>query len=212
MKASLIVRLHKDLYVKPASPTHALLLVEKDAYARSLLLHADVLSWLGAPFAFACLPVRKNLGFELTRALPVLDLEAPEPSLLRRDAVHMTLPKAKPSRQTLRFPTDAASEAHAVERAIPVLPPQLALAILAATADPRLVHACSAAAPKLGTTREAVLETAASFVVEDEPPKRPRPNSLVLPEWLMEAARGAQGLHAQRFLDSAAASEGTTDG
>lgn len=210
VEESLLLRLSRDLYATPEKPTRALLLVEPSDYARSVLLHADVLEGMGVRWALACLPVREAFPFELSRTVPVMRIDphdGPEASLLR-EAVQLKGRMGRLRRQLIRFPTDAASSPHAVPRSLPVLDTTLSLAIFAATADPRMVHASLAAARSLGIPTERVLDQAAAFALEEQLPRNPLPNTLVLPKWLAEAARSAKDLHARRYLDRQARAEG----
>lgn len=201
----LVVRLRRDDYATPRRSTHALLLVEPNAYYRSLLATDDVLRLRGERrHAYACLPVRHALDFELPQALVVIppgpDLKSARPLFpyALRAAV------AGASEIPVQFPSDERESEAAFERTFAALSPRHALALLAATAEPRLVRAVRSAAPRFGLHAKDVLEESRRFVLEEPPVRTLRRNTLVLPRWLHEFATSASKVHARRFLQASA--------
>ena len=204
----LILHARRDDYATPHASTHALILSEPDAYHRSLLLYDDVLPLRGAPpHAFACLPVRHAIDFEIPLAVPVIP---PEPDLAKRlrgmpyrDALRHAVSSTHISLMTRRFPSDAANDPTAIERAFPVLDAATALALFAATADPRLTRACRDAAATLGTDADTVIRKARSFHPDEPPLSVLRPNTVIYPGWLQPLVRSAQRVHARRHVRGA---------
>ncbi|MFA5862031.1 MAG: helix-turn-helix domain-containing protein [Candidatus Thermoplasmatota archaeon] len=199
-----ILRIRRDEYAVPSSPTQALLLNETSEYARSLLLHQEVLSAFRFPHAFACVSIRRAFPLSLVDAVPVLNLSdkrvleltASEfPTAFR---AHYT---AQDRRfEELRFPTAAADQPEAIPRKFPVLSVEMSLALFAATADSRVVNAALAAAGKLGVDAGGVTKRAASFVIEKPPIKGSYPNTLVFPRWLSSFHTSATGALGREFV------------
>lgn len=199
-----ILRIRRDEYAIPPRATQALLLNESSEYARSLLLHHEVLSNLRLPHAFACLPVRRVLPLSLVEAAPVLNLN--DNRILDFDAAdypnafraHYAAPERR--FEELRFPTAASQEPDAIPRKFPVLSAETSLALFAATADARVVNAALSAAMKLGIDAQVVKERAASYVVEAPPLKGAYPNTLVLPRWLSAFHASATSALGREFV------------
>lgn len=183
-----ILRIRRDEYAVPSWPTLAILLNETSAYARSLLLHHEVLSMLRIPHAFACLPVRRVLPLSLVEAAPVLNLNDKRVLDLHAadypNAFRANYASQERRIEELRYPTAASQESTAIPRKFPSLLAETSLALFAATVDARMVNASLAAAVKLGIDPEAIKRRASAFVVEEPPLKGSYPNTLVLPRWL----------------------------
>lgn len=201
VEASLAYRDHRDHYVLPRPSTLGLLLVEPDAYARSLLLHEDVLPELGIrKWAYACLPVRRALDFDLPHAIPVVSPKlakrapGPSPTIVWHDYEPDDVAK-----HAILFPTWAQDDPDQTKRTLPTLHPKDSLALLAATGDSRLTQAVLRAAKKLDIKREAVASAARRLVIE--PSRRLRyPNSVILPKWLLQFAETARATSAKERM------------
>lgn len=199
-----ILRVRRDEYAVPSRPTLALLLSETSEYARSLLLHHEVLSTFRMPHAFACLPVRRVLPLSLVEAAPVLNLD--DTRALKLDAAGYASAfrahyAGRERRfEELRFPTVASEEPHAILRRFPSLSAETSLALFAAAVDARVVNAALAAAVKLGLDVEAVKQRASGFVVEAPPLKGSYPNTLVLPRWLSASHASATGALGREYV------------
>lgn len=199
---SLAYRDHRDHYILPRPSTLGLLLVEPDAYARSLLLHEDVLLELGVrKWAYACLPVRRALDFDLPRAIPVvspkLTKQAPRPS---PTIVWHDYDPSDVSKTTLLFPTWAKDDPDQTTRALPTLHPKESLAILAATGDSRLTEAVLRAAKKLDIKRESLATAARRLALEPPSRRLHHPNSVILPKWLLRFAETARSMSAKERM------------
>ena len=206
----LLARLRRDVYAAPAPATLALLLVEPDAYARSLLLHDDVLARRSeGPWAFACLPVRRALPVEIPTVVPVLRLQeaAREEGLRSPLFLYHDFDAAEVERAPRRFPTDAADAPAAVERTFPVLSARTCLALLATTGDPRMLEAVAAAGRKLGVPPAEVARAAKRLHLARGAAGADFPNTVVLPRWLQAMAETAQALQARKALGSALAGD-----
>lgn len=200
--ASLAYRDHRDHYVLPRPSTLGLLLVEPDAYARSLLLHEDVLPELGIhKWTYACLAVRKSLDFDLPCAIPVvspkLTKQSPRPS---PTIVWANYDPKDAGETTVLFPTWAKGDPNQTTRALPTLHPREGLALLAAIGDPRLTHAVLRAAKKLNLKIGGVATAARRLAIE--PPSRHLryPNSVILPKWLFRFAETARAMSAKERM------------
>lgn len=200
--ASLAYRDHRDHYVLPRPSTLGLLLVEPDAYARSLLLHEDVLPQLGIrKWAYACLPVRRALDFDLPHAIPVVSPKltkrppGPSPTIVWHDYEPDDVGKTN-----LLFPTWAKDDPDQTKRTLPTLHPKESLALLAATGDSRMTDAVLRAAKKLDVKREAVAAAARRLVIESSSRRLRYPNSVILPKWLLQFAETARAMSAKERM------------
>lgn len=199
-----ILRIRRDEYAVPSRPTLALLLNETSEYARSLLLHHEVLSTFRMPHAFACLPVRRVLPLSLVEAAPVLNLN--DKRVLDLDAADYPnafrahYPGQERRMEELRFPTAASEEPDAIPRKFPSLSAETSLALFAAAVDARVVNAALAAAVKLGLDPEVVKRRASGFVVEEPPLKGSYPNTLVLPRWLSASHASATNALGREYV------------
>lgn len=199
--AQLLYRHRRDDYIVPRQGTLALLLFEPDAYTRSLLLHDDALGALGAPrWAFACIPVRRYLDFDIPYAIPVVPLPGdehprPSPTILWYDYD----PKAA-GMQSIRLPTPAAEQEDAIERALPVMPQDTALALLASTGDSRLVKAVKKAAKTLDIPLTKIAEQTKAFAVRTTRDEANYPNTVILPAWLERIAETARSVHIRKAV------------
>ena len=201
----LLARLRRDVYAAPRRATLALLLVEPDAYARSLLLHADVLARRSeGPWAFACLPVRRALPLEIPTVVPVLRLrEADREDGLRSPLfLYHDFDPEEVESATRRFPTDAAEEPGAVERAFPVLSAKTCLALLATTGDPRMLEAVGRAAKALHVPPAKVADAARRLHPTRSVAGATFPNTVILPRWLEDMAESARALQARTAIRS----------
>lgn len=200
--ASLAYRDHRDHYVLPRPSTLGLLLVEPDAYARSLLLHEDVFAELGVrKWAYACLPVRRALDFDLPHAIPVvspkLTKRSPRPS---PTIVWYDYEPGDVEKTTILFPTWAKDDPDQTKRALPTLHPKESLALLAATGDSRLTDAVLRAAKKLDVKRDSVAAAARRLVIEPPSRRLHYPNSVILPKWLLRFAETARAMSAKERM------------
>lgn len=200
--AHLAYRDQRDHYILPHASTLGLLLVEPDSYARSLLLHEDVLPELGIrKWAYACLPVRRALHFDLPTAIPVVSPKLaktgprPSPTIAWYDYDRNDAQKA-----TKAFPTWAKHDPRPSNRVLSTLHPKDALALLAATGDSRLTRAVLDAARKLGVSRDVVASAAARLWIEPPARRLAHPNSVMLPKWLMTFAETARATSARERL------------
>ncbi|HWH08305.1 MAG TPA: hypothetical protein VNX21_03830 [Candidatus Thermoplasmatota archaeon] len=200
--ASLAYRDRRDRYVLPRPSTLGLLLVEPDAYVRSLLLHEDVLPALGVRrWAFACLPLRRALDVDLPHAIPVVS-----------PALAGTTPRASPTivwhdyepdavgKTTMLFPSWAKDDPDRTSRTLPTLHPREGLALLAATGDSRMTQAAQRAARKLHVRPDAVAKAARRLAIEPPSRKLRYPNSVILPKWLLRFAETARESSAKERL------------
>lgn len=202
--AHLIARLRRDLYATPQDPTQRLLMIEPSAYHRSLLLFDHIIrDVVGAlkTSPFACLPVRSILDVEIPQAVPVFklghDITSRGSKLLTDHALHFNYDDETVVEEPVRFPSDApVSE----PRRIPVLPVETCLALFAATADPRFVHAVRRAAGQLDLPVDPILHRARSLYPETPPVKTLRDNTIVFPDWLAEIAEAAETMHGRRAI------------
>jgi hypothetical protein len=200
--ASLAYRDRRDHYILPRPSTLGLLLVEPDAYARSLLLHEDVLPSLDVrKWVYACLPVRRALDFDLPHAIPVVSPKLaktppkPSPTILWHDYD----PK-NTGKQTVFFPTWSRDDPGQAERTLSVLHPRESLALLAATGDSRLVQAVLRATKRLALSRESVAQAARRLSIEPRSKRLRYPNSVMLPKWLLRFAESARAVSARERL------------
>lgn len=200
--ASLAYRDHRDHYVLPRPSTLGLLLVEPDAYARSLLLHEDVLPELGIrKWAYACLPVRRALDFDLPHAIPVVSPKlAKRPPGPSATIVWHDYEPDDVGRSVVLFPTWAKDDPGQTTRSLPTLHPKEGLALLAATGDSRLTEAVLRAAKKLDIKREAVASAARRLVIEPPSRRLRYPNSVILPKWLLQFAETARAASAKERM------------
>lgn len=192
--AHLAYRDRRDHYVLPHASTLGLLLVEPDSYARSLLLHEDVLPEIGIrKWAYACLPLRRALDFDLPHAIPVVSPRLaklpprPSPTVVWHDYAPADVLKTP-----AQFPTWAKDDPDPTRRRLPTLHPREALGLLAATGDARLTRAVLQAAKKLDVRRDAVAAAAKRLWIEPPGPRLRYPNSVILPKWLRSFAETAQ--------------------
>lgn len=209
--ASLAYRDHRDHYVLPRPSTLGLLLVEPDAYARSLLLHEDVLPELGIrKWAYACLPVRRALDFDLPCAIPVVSPKLtkqpprPSPTIVWHDHDPEDV-----SKSPVLFPTWAKDDPDQTKRALSTLQPKESLAILASTGDSRLTEAVLRAAKRLDIRREIVATAARRLVIEPPSRRLHYPNSVILPKWLLRFAETARAMSAKERLTKDLLGEGS---
>ena len=203
--ARLLLRTHRDRYLRPASEVSRWLMTETDAYLRSVYLFHSAYQVSGRKkYAFACLPVKSYLDFEIPQALPVFPADpkelrsargVPNPEALRYsysgDSVRLEDPKKLFSGGMSPPPGG---------QLLPCLNPLVSLALMAATADPRLVRASSAAAPGLGVEVRTMIDLARSLHPERPPVRAVRPNTVVYPRWLAEFSLTAAQLHSRRSL------------
>lgn len=206
--AHLLWRVRRDLYVTPRRATFALLAVEPSSYLRSLLLFGDGLDQLfaasGAAWAFACLGVHQALDLVIPHALPVLRPAAKPPWLPDPwpDAAFLhAFQDTDVTTHTLHLPSGSKDDDRLARR-IPVLRPEAALALLAASTDPRIVQATRSAAARLGIEPHAVLARARELSPQEPPVHALRPNTVVFPSWLARFASTARKLHALHYLES----------
>lgn len=200
--ASLAYRDHRDHYVLPRPSTLGLLLVEPDAYARSLLLHEDVLPQLGIrKWAYACLPVRRALDFDLPHAIPVVSPKlAKRPPGPSRTIVWHDYEPDDVGKTNLLFPTWAKDDPDQTKRTLPTLHTKVCLALLAATGDSRMTDAVLRAAKKLDVKREALAAAARRLVIEPPSRRLHYPNSIILPKWLLRFAETARAVSAKERM------------
>lgn len=208
--AGLVWRVRRNVYVTPRAGTYAQLSVEPSSYLRSVVLYDDGLDQMWGSdgrWAFACLGVHQALDLVLPDAMPVVrpvgePSAMPEPwpdaaFLYGFDAVDV-----QPHRLTL--PSDAPAGSKAMVREVPALVPEVALALLAASTDPRAVQAVRRAAPVVGADADTVLRWARRLFPREPPVRVVRPNTVVFPGWLAAWARTARRLHAGHYLEGAA--------
>lgn len=200
--ASLAYRDRRDHYILPRPSTLGLLLVEPDAYSRSLLLHEDVLPELGIrKWAYACVPVRRVLDFDLPWAIPVVSpaitrtRPRPSPTIVWHDYDAGDVEKT-----TLTFPSWAKADPEVSKRTLPTLRARDSLALLAATGDSRLTEAVLQAAKKLRVKRESVASAARRLTIEPRSRSLRYPNSVILPKWLHRFAESARAMSAKERL------------
>lgn len=210
--ARIILRIRHDEYAIPTRATFGRLLVEPDAYARSVLLHADILDAHEAtPWAFACLPIRGVYDVEIDRAIPVL---LPDGRLQDGSG-------APPYPDALWYAFDphdidrrpyAPHDAPGPRGDVPTLPARTALALLTASLDPRHVRAARNAARRLGLPYEPIVRQAKGLAPTRTPLKALRPNTVVFPRWLETFWETAKTQHAQHALDRLVDEQGTRKG
>ncbi len=200
--ASLAYRDHRDHYVLPRPSTLGLLLVEPDGYARSLLLHEDVLPEIGMrKRAYACVPIRRALEFDLLHAIPVVSPKLtkrppqPSPTIVWHDYDPRDVNKT-----TVLFPTWAKDDPDQTKLTLPTLHPKESLALLAATGDSRLTEAVLRAARKLDLKREIVATAARRLSIEPPSRRLHYPNSVILPKWLLRFAETARAMSAKERM------------
>lgn len=199
--AWLILRVRQGEYAIPERSTFGQLLLEPSSYRRSLLLYRDILHQRGeGPLAVACLPIRDIFQMEIDRVIPVL----PPDDRLKDPA------RAPPYAEVLWYPFQAErvaetdlSERWAVDRlgTVPTLEPEISLALLTATLDPRYMTACKAAAERLGLAFPSVVKLAKHLSPQAPPLDAIRPNTVVFPGWLRGFWETAKTQHARHALD-----------
>lgn len=196
----LILRVRQGEYAIPQRTRFGRLLVESNPYRRSALLYGDILeSRDESPWAFACVPIRSSYPMEIDRAIPVL---VPDERL--KDSS-----RSRPYAEAIWYAFDpertemAEIETEAGDSAIevPVLSPELSLAILMASLDPRYMQAAGEAADRLGIPLESIAQQAKHLSPQSPPLKAIRPNTVVFPEWLEAFWETAKSQHARHALD-----------
>lgn len=195
-------RLQRNEYVLPNEATLALLLSEPDAYTRSLLLHQDALKELGVrTWAFACLPLRRALTFDLPQAIPVVPIR--DPCALPRGSSTILwhdFEAGAPENMTLGLPTTARNEYGRIPRTFRTLPPAHGLALLASTGDSRILSAVTVAAPILGVPVNDIAALARRMIVKVSPNEPIYPNTVILPAWLAKFGETARLVQTQRAV------------
>lgn len=213
--ASLILRVRRDWYATPPRATYSLLLAEPNAYFRSVLLHHEATPRSFDRPVFACLGVREVLDFELPKAIPVFRIDHdtlsgnPDfPSLAEAgvftDALRFNFQDRDVGSHVARFPSNEQDEKAAISKKFRALKPEASLALLAATADPRLLGSVTAAAQALDVSTDVVLDRARKLHPQQLPLQQFHPNSVVFPRWLENFAETARALHAQHAIRDAA--------
>lgn len=210
--AFLLAKVRRDWYATPTQAAQAILLTEPSPYHRSLLLYDDVFPTVGlASWAFACVPIRKALAFELPQAIPVLKLdvdlldetagseEAREKTWFP-DTLRFTYDDSEVVAATVTFPSAAEPTAAMVQRQVRCLPPPRGLSLLASTSDPRIVSAVRTAAKRLGVPIRDVLAEARRYEPRRRPVRGMRPSTVVYPRWLQDIADTAGEVHTKAYL------------
>ncbi len=200
----LVLHAGYDDYAIPRRITFGQLLVEPSSYRRSLLLYQDILSLRGERnWAFACLPIRRNLNVAINRAIPVL---TPDERLKNRshppypEVMWYRLSTNEVSEQPVPSGEPDASQAGSRDT-VPTLNPQIGLALLTATLDPRFVEASKQACAPLTIAYDQVLSQARRLYPESPPIKAIHPNTVVFPEWLRGFWETASRQHSMAVLD-----------
>lgn len=219
VEAHLIARIRRDWYATATKSAQLLLLTEPNAYYRSLLLDDDVFATTGMKaWAFACVGIRRALPFEIPRAIPVLRFDAlptvgpeeparrpgPRPTLYP-EAMRFDFGPKDLTRENVAFPSTTETKEETIEsRPVPCIRPATALAMLAATADPRIVPAVGEAAPRLQLSFDAVMAEARRLQPRNAHAKAKRHNAIVFPRWLQPVSGTAREVHAQKYMREAA--------
>lgn len=212
--SALLARLRRDAYATPWKTTALLIMHDSSPYYRSLLLWNDILPMAGHHrYAFACLPVQRFLDFEFPRAVPVAPLggDLTKPAVRSSEIMRYSYSPKQVGAAELLFPRDASEESGAMVRSFPVLDPATALALFAATSDPRIVIAVRKAASRLGLRTQDVFDQALELRPERPPLPVLRQNTVVYPPWIEKFVASAHAAHAHEYVRTAAArSAGTS--
>lgn len=213
---SLILRVKYDLYAIPRRSTVERLLLEPIPYVRSLLVHADVFGLRKEPrWAVACVPIRRFLTVEIDRAIPVLP---PDDRLIDRtgrpypDVLWYNFPRQKLQKAPLAEITGRAQDRLDGLTALPTLAPELGLALLMSTLDPRFVEATKEAASLLGIPLQLVVRHAKGLQPEVPPLKTIHPNTIVFPEWLERFWETSRHQRSRGIFDQLLAAEDRGEG
>lgn len=206
-EARLILRVRKGEYAIPRRSTFSRLLLEPSRYTRSVLLYADVLEQRQeAPWAFACLPIRRAYPMDIDRAIPVLHPDERLEDSSRSRPYPEALWYAFDPGQTESHPMETSGEESLVD--VPVLPQGASLALLTASLDPRYMQAARDAADKLDLPLDEIASNAKHLAPASPPLETIRPNTVVFPEWLEEFWETAKTQHARHALDEFLPEEG----
>lgn len=207
---SLILRIKYDTYAIPRRGTVERLLLEPSSYVRSLLVHVDAFTLRKEPrWALACVPIRKAFSVEIDRAIPVLP---PDERLTDRtgrpypDVLWHDFPRPKVQKVPLAAVTGREKDRLDGLQALPTLAPEVCLALLMSTLDPRIVEATKDAAHLLGLPLSLVVSTAKGLQPERPPLQTIHPNTIVFPEWLARFWETAQHQRSRKMFDQLTAS------
>lgn len=204
--ASLVVKARRDEYLIPDPARRVLIMSEPSPYIRSVLAWKGVERRLGkGALAFACLPVRAALGVAIPEALPVLPLPGPSEGNLGEgrfpQITRMEVRGGRTKLLSLRSPSSAPPGSEAFEVQVRGLMPGEALALLAATADPRILRELPAACQRLRIPQASVIERAGELSIALSPTRGLRSNSVILGTWLRAFATTGRAVQAKAAID-----------